>query len=289
MLHGLLATSDFDNAKPGFVVAVVTEDLGYTDPDRISVRIGRGTSEAKRTFRLDFVGEHDEDDGSISEDDRGFIVVKTTRDITHVATADIDQDLPSGTRRQLRAVTERFSRVFMGRFVEDKPARQRRQPSLPSAASAASMIKRAVKEHGTTSSLTGAGFILPDGELLDLAYGGTVRADDHRVVGAFVPASVSARCAKTNYDRTCEMMWFIAAGPIRVIASGSRDNLFLGLTLVVEPTVAQIRTIRAWMPVVSEVSVDISDIDANTIETQSFQGRRAGAAIEWMRAHFANV
>lgn len=102
------------------------------------------------------------------------------------------------------------------------------KPPTYSTKSTSPILKRVVKKFGLTHDPASAGFIMPNGTLLDLSGGGVgVRGDDHRIVLQFMPG------------KDDQLKDFVALGPIRMIYT--RDTLF---DIRKKPTNEQFRKLR---------------------------------------------
>lgn len=94
--------------------------------------------------------------------------------------------------------------------------------------------QRAIKEYGTTDSAYAAGYILPEGQMLDFSEGGGGRTQDHRNVCQFF------RYDPTEYAATSkQMIKFMRRGNIRVMPESC------GIEFAKLPTNAQYRTIKS--------------------------------------------
>lgn len=94
----------------------------------------------------------------------------------------------------------------------------------------------AANEYGTTENPQEAGYILPDGSMLDFSDGEGMRDTDHRNInGAFSDAGIQL---PDNWSRTDAMCEFIRRGAIRYIPECN------GFNMCQEPTREQYRTIK---------------------------------------------
>jgi hypothetical protein len=108
---------------------------------------------------------------------------------------------------------------------------------------ASSIIKKAIKKFGITNNPHHAGYILPDGRLLDFSGGagalGT-RGADHREIGSVIPESMVPEGSSQWND----VVAFGKLGNIRTHVSGRGQ---LAMTLFTRPTSAQLQAVEDIM------------------------------------------
>lgn len=90
--------------------------------------------------------------------------------------------------------------------------------------------ERAKKYYGTTNIFEFAGYILPNGEMLNFSYGGYQRDEDHRNIGCFF----------SKAQGWVSMVKFMRRGNIRVCCSSSGFHF----EFIRKPTREQIRTMQ---------------------------------------------
>jgi len=136
----------------------------------------------------------------------------------------------------------------------------------------------AKEEWGTTSNPYAAGYILPDGSMLDMSEGQGERVLDHRSVEQFFD--------KDYAERWQPMIRFMEEGAIRM--SGHRRENALFLDYVRRPTDAQDSTIREITRMFEEVTVERTNPDTGTVEIWNEWGvpgkarLHPAAVIRWM-------
>jgi len=125
---------------------------------------------------------------------------------------------------------------------------------------------KAAREWGTTDNPYDAGYILPDGSLLDMSEGGGEgRTLDHRAVQGIL---------QRDYPRQGAMVEFMSRGAIRMHASPRERALFLDV--VRRPTDAQDSTIRRLVPWFEEVRAEITNPDTGYVEVWDHWGDPGG-------------
>lgn len=207
---------------------------------------------------------------------------------------DLKAPRASDVRDALRRVCERAaSRLFgLARVVDVRgqpsgPA-HRSEYRPPTEKQSEAMLRKAVAEYGLTGSIYDAGYLLPDGSMLDFSEGGGMgRTQDHRNVGQVLLPAVARRYEAVYGGHSKAMAYFMAAGAIRILAQPGRDG-DLGVDLVAHPTSEQYREIAQWADVFSSVVVDLSDLDASTLASKTFEPDevRAGALERWVDRQF---
>ena len=124
----------------------------------------------------------------------------------------------------------------------------------------------AVEQFGTTSEFERAGYILPDGQMLDFARNDKTRDTDHReIMSVFGPAEVS--------EGTDALNKFLADGNVRVMAEAPGVDLAADKA----PTAAQLEQIREMAGSLGseqrKFMLDISTTDGRVAASKEYSGR----------------
>ena len=124
----------------------------------------------------------------------------------------------------------------------------------------------AVEQFGTTSEFEQAGYILPDGQMLDFARNDKTRDTDHReIMSVFGPAEVS--------EGTDALNKFLADGNVRVMAEAPGVDLAADKA----PTAAQLEQIREMVGSLGseqrKFTLDISTADGRVAASKEYSGR----------------
>ena len=124
----------------------------------------------------------------------------------------------------------------------------------------------AVEQFGTTSEFERAGYILPDGQMLDFARNDKTRDTDHReIMSGFGPAEVS--------EGTDALNKFLADGNVRVMAEAPGVDLAADKA----PTAAQLEQIREMAGSLGseqrKFTLDISTTDGRVAASKEYSGR----------------
>lgn len=124
----------------------------------------------------------------------------------------------------------------------------------------------AVEQFGTTSEFERAGYILPDGQMLDFARNDKTRDTDHReIMSVFGPAEVSKGTDALNK--------FLADGNVRVMAEAPGVDLAADKA----PTAAQMEQIREMVGSLGseqrKFTLDISTTDGRVAASKEHSGR----------------
>lgn len=124
----------------------------------------------------------------------------------------------------------------------------------------------AVEQFGTTSEFERAGYILPDGQMLDFARNDKTRDTDHReIMSVFGPAEVS--------EGTDALNKFLADGNVRVMAEAPGVDLAADKA----PTAAQLEQIREMVGSLGseqrKFTLDISTTDGRVAVSKEYSGR----------------
>ena len=123
----------------------------------------------------------------------------------------------------------------------------------------------AVEQFGTTSEFERAGYILPDGQMLDFARNDKTRDTDHReIMSVFGPAEVS--------EGTDALNKFLADGNVRVMAEAPGVDLAADKA----PTAAQLEQIREMVGSLGseqrKFTLDISTTDGRVAASKEYSG-----------------
>lgn len=130
------------------------------------------------------------------------------------------------------------------------------------------LVDLAVKEFGLTDDFREAGYVLPDGRLLDMSgkrEGGTpfMRQVDHREIGRVfhkIP-SISKPLTETRDDGTDKMIIFERQGNIRFhFTSGREPDVNISMETEQKPTEAQIRALRRSVGVCRRIGPNLCNI-----------------------------
>ena len=124
----------------------------------------------------------------------------------------------------------------------------------------------AVEQFGTTSEFERAGYILPDGQMLDFSRNDKTRDTDHReIMSVFGPAEVS--------EGTDALNKFLADGNVRVMAEAPGVDLAADKA----PTAAQLEQIREMAGSLGseqrKFTLDISTTDGRVAASKEYSGR----------------
>ena len=124
----------------------------------------------------------------------------------------------------------------------------------------------AVEQFGTTSEFERAGYILPDGQMLDFTRNDKTRDTDHReIMSVFGPAEVS--------EGTDALNKFLADGNVRVMAEAPGVDLAADKA----PTAAQLEQIREMVGSLGseqrKFTLDISTTDGRVAASKEYSGR----------------
>ena len=135
--------------------------------------------------------------------------------------------------------------------------------------------EQAVRKYKTTTDANKAGYLLPDGRMLDFSGGDTRRAEDHREIkDIFGPAELERDAKPTQY-----MNRFIAEGNVRVMA----ENPGVDMSAETPPTRQQLREIEKMVDTLGvqngHFSIDISRADGSQAAAREYNGRVRGREI----------
>ena len=138
----------------------------------------------------------------------------------------------------------------------------------------------AKEKFGTTSAFEKAGYILPDGEMLNFAQNEAARDTDHReIMDVFGPTDVT--------EGTDALNKFLAEGNIRVMA----EQPGIDLSASVEPTAQQLEQIREMAKTLGaekrQFTLDFSTKDGGIAATKDYSGRiDADKIVREIRAYY---
>lgn len=126
--------------------------------------------------------------------------------------------------------------------------------------------RQAVKQFGTTDRFERAGYILPDGRMLNFAQNDGTRDTDHReILDAFGPAEVSNGTEALNE--------FLADGNVRVMAEAPGVDI----AAKTPPTEQQLKQIRAMVEQLGSekrrFTLDISTTDGRVAASKEYSGK----------------
>ena len=126
--------------------------------------------------------------------------------------------------------------------------------------------KLAVEQFGTTDRFEQAGYILPDGRMLNFAQNDGTRDTDHReILDAFGPAEVSNGTEALNE--------FLADGNVRVMAEAPGVDI----AAKTPPTEQQLKQIRAMVEQLGSekrrFTLDISTTDGRVAASKEYSGK----------------
>lgn len=142
--------------------------------------------------------------------------------------------------------------------ADEEEEERKRQETASEYEQSKALFACALNEYGTTEDPQEAGYILPDGSMLDFSGGEGIRDTDHRnITGAFRDAGIQL---PDNWDRTDAMCDFIRRGAIRYIPQCN------GFNMCQEPTQQQYRTIKQIIRQMGgNTDIDFDDNDGNTL------------------------
>ena len=138
----------------------------------------------------------------------------------------------------------------------------------------------AKEKFGTTGAFEKAGYILPDGEMLNFAQNEAARDTDHReIMDVFGPTDVT--------EGTDALNKFLAEGNIRVMA----EQPGIDLSASVEPTAQQLEQIREMAKTLGtekrQFTLDFSTKDGGIAATKDYSGRiDADKIVREIRAYY---
>lgn len=124
----------------------------------------------------------------------------------------------------------------------------------------------AVERFGTTEQFERAGYILPDGQMLDFAQNDSTRDTDHReIIDVFGPSEVKTGTEALNA--------FLADGNIRVMAEAPG----IDVSTEVRPSAEQLERIREMAETIGAerrgFTLDFSAADGKAVASKTYRGR----------------
>lgn len=169
-------------------------------------------------------------------------------------------------RDSLKAEEEQLRKARDARFAQEALDEEKAAIEKSGLSEADYFRKQAVKEFGYTPYFYDAGYIVPNGKMLNFSgekgkhYG--TRGQDHRAIGVIYE----------NTQGSEAMVRFMNDGNIRIMA----ETPGLDISASVEPTSEQYASIRKFIRESSGegfFAVDISDADGRNIGTYEYDGR----------------
>ena len=161
--------------------------------------------------------------------------------------------------------------------MENEQARRAYEESVEQSGltPAAYRQQEAERVFGTTESYEKAGFILPDGRMLDFSGGETTRSMDHREIDAVFPPTETAETAARGQI----LQQFLDEGNVRVMA----ERPGIEISAVSNLSASQIEQIRRMADTLGaarqEFAVDFSDQNGNIVGTKHYSGTIRGSKV----------
>jgi hypothetical protein len=142
--------------------------------------------------------------------------------------------------------------------ADEEEEERKRQETATEYEQSKALFACAANEYGTTEDPQEAGYILPDGSMLDFSGGEGIRGTDHRnITSAFIDAGIQL---PDNWSRTDAMCDFIRRGAIRYMPECN------GFDMCQEPTQEQYSTIKQIIRQMGGTTdVDFDGNDGNTL------------------------
>lgn len=186
---------------------------------------------------------------------------------------------------EIKALQDKYTQIrkAMNEAADQKNADDERKKIEKSGLSDADYFRKiAIKEFGYTPFFYDAGYLLPNGKLLNFSgekgqhFGS--RGQDHRAIGT-VYANVSGGKA---------MLKFMSEGNIRVMA----ETPGLDISSVAEPTSEQYSTIKKFVREYAKekyLAVDITDANGNVVGTYEYENNiNADRVVNDIKYYFQN-
>ena len=123
------------------------------------------------------------------------------------------------------------------------------------------VISLAVENYGTTSNLNQAGYILPDGRLLNFGSEGSRDTDHRNIEGIYKRNNIDIWSDEYRYNYVVD---FMNHGAIRCCLNGGI------LDMTQEPTKEQYYVIRVFVRRAVDVDIDFTDNRGNTLHSVSY-------------------
>ena len=132
------------------------------------------------------------------------------------------------------------------------------------------IISLAVEEFGTTSRLSQAGYILPDGNLLNFGSGGYRETDHRQIAAVYKQNNISIWNDEYRYNYVVD---FMNHGAIRCdVNSGILD-------MTKEPTKEQYYVLKNFVRNAVDVDIDFTDDKGNTLHSVSYSDAKPQAVV----------
>ena len=132
------------------------------------------------------------------------------------------------------------------------------------------IISLAVEEFGTTSRLSQAGYILPDGNLLNFGSGGYRETDHRQIAAVYKQNNISIWNDEYRYNYVVD---FMNHGAIRCdVNSGILD-------MTKEPTKEQYYVLKNFVRIAADVDIDFTDDKGNTLHSVSYSDAKPQAVV----------
>lgn len=172
---------------------------------------------------------------------------------------------------------EAANKQFEDEYNQREKAKEEEEISKSGLSEADYFRKMAIKQFGTTSRFQNAGYMMPDGRMLDFSGGSGTRIFDHRDIGQLF-ALEQGKEALTR---------FVNQGNIRILAS--KNDGGVNLSGVSEPTQSQYKMIKEMIrQYPNGFHIDIDDKSGRTVKSLTYEGRVSPEAIildiqDWYR------
>lgn len=139
------------------------------------------------------------------------------------------------------------------------------------------IISLAVEEFGITSRLSQAGYILPDGNLLNFGRGGYRETDHRQIATVYKQNNISIWNDEYRYNYVVD---FMNHGAIRCdVNSGILD-------MTKEPTKKQYYTLKNFVRNAVDVDIDFTDNKGNTLHSVSYSDAKPQAVVADIRRYY---
>ncbi len=152
-------------------------------------------------------------------------------------------------------------------------------------------LERAEGIFGTTDFMSEAGFIMPDGKLLDFSGGPGgegMRGTDHRSISQALLDDQGGEAAE---EYSGGLIYFMDhTGAVRVNYSGGRgQGVSFSLDVSRQPTSAQWGAIREWAGAVDDVNIDISDPGSGSVLWSNSNPSDIDGSLRELREHASEL
>lgn len=139
------------------------------------------------------------------------------------------------------------------------------------------IISLAIEEFGLTSRLSQAGYILPDGKLLNFGSDGYREADHRQIAAVYKQNGIKIWNDEYRYNYVVD---FMNHGAIRCdVNSGILD-------MTKEPTNEQFYTIKDFVRKAVDVDIDFTDDKGNTLHSVSYSDAKPQAVVADIRRYY---